>query len=63
MMTSGRRYASHYATIVSWAKEDAARAAENAATSGSSFDTDEFFAAALKRAQENMAAINGGNNV
>lgn len=62
MMTSGRRYASHYATIVSWAKEDAARAAENAATSGSSFDTDEFFAAALRRAQENMAAINGGNN-
>ncbi len=32
-------------------------------TSDSSFDTDEFFAAALRRAQENMAAINGGNNV
>ena len=62
MMTSGRHYASHYATIVSWANEDASRAAENAATSGSSFDTDEFFAAALRRAQENMAAINGGNN-
>lgn len=31
-------------------------------TSDSSFDTDEFFAAALRRAQENMATMNGGNN-
>lgn len=30
--------------------------------SDSSFDTDEFFAAALRRAQENMATMNGGNN-
>ena len=44
MMTSGRRYASHYATIVSWAKEDAAKVSE-----ASSFDTDEFFEAALRR--------------
>lgn len=57
MMTSGKNYASHYATIVHWAKEDAAKE-----PSSSSFDTEEFFAAALRRAQENMAAMNGGNN-
>lgn len=44
MMTSGKNYASHYATIVHWAKEDAAKEA-----STSSFDTDEFFEAALRR--------------
>lgn len=57
MMTSGRRYASHYATIVSWAKEDAAKQ-----SSSSSFDTDEFFEAALRRAQEQINLSNGGNN-
>lgn len=56
MMTSGKTYASHYATIVHWAKEDAAK---EPATS--SFDTEDFFNAALRRAQENMAAMNGGN--
>lgn len=49
MMTSGRRYASHYATIVSWAREDAAKA-RSEDVAASSFDTDEFFSAALKRA-------------
>lgn len=57
MMTSGRRYASHYATIVSWAKEDAAKEA-----STSSFDTEEFFEAALRRAQEQMNLNNGGTD-
>ena len=57
MMTSGKSYASHYATIVHWAKEDAAKEA-----STSSFDTEEFFEAALRRAQEQMNLNNGGAN-
>ena len=57
MMTSGKNYASHYATIVHWAKEDAAKEA-----STSSFDTEEFFEAALRRAQEQMNLNNGGAN-
>lgn len=57
MMTSGKTYASHYATIVHWAKEDAAKEA-----STSSFDTDDFFEAALRRAQEQMNLSNGGTN-
>lgn len=48
MQTSGRRYASHYATIVAWAEEDAAKAQADGRSS-SSFDTDEFFEAALRR--------------
>ena len=57
MMTSGKNYASHYATIVHWAKEDAAKE-----PSSSSFDTEEFFEAALRRAQEQMNLNNGGTN-
>ena len=57
MMTSGKNYASHYATIVHWAKEDAAKEA-----STSSFDTEEFFEAALRRAQEQINLSNGGTN-
>lgn len=57
MMTSGKTYASHYATIVHWAKEDAAKEA-----STSSFDTEEFFEAALRRAQEQINLSNGGSN-
>lgn len=57
MMTSGKNYASHYATIVHWAKEDAAKEA-----STSSFDTEEFFEAALRRAQEQIELANGGSN-
>lgn len=57
MMTSGKNYASHYAMIVHWAKEDAAKEA-----STSSFDTEEFFEAALRRAQEQINLSNGGSN-
>ena len=57
MMTSGKNYASHYATIVHWAKEDAAKE-----PSSSSFDTEEFFEAALRRAQEQINLSNGGTN-
>ena len=57
MMTSGKTYASHYATIVHWAKEDAAKEA-----STSSFDTEEFFEAALRRAQEQINLSNGGTD-
>lgn len=57
MVTSGKNYASHYATIVHWAKEDAAKEA-----STSSFDTEEFFEAALRRAQEQINLSNGGSN-
>lgn len=57
MMTSGKNYASHYATIVHWAKEDAAKEA-----STSSFDTEEFFEAALRRAQEQINLSNGGTD-
>lgn len=62
MMTSGRRYASHYATIVSWAKEDDAKAASSNEFANSSFDVDEFFEAALRRTQEQMKTMNGGNS-
>ncbi len=47
MMTSGKNYASHYATIVHWAKEDAEKVREGSSTG--SFDTEDFFDAALKR--------------
>lgn len=51
---SGKNYPSHYATIISWAKEDGqineqtAKAAKAEEKSGS-FDTDSFFDAALQR--------------
>ena len=51
---TGKNYPSHYATIISWAKEDGqineqtAKAAKTEERNGS-FDTDSFFSAALQR--------------
>lgn len=53
---SGKRYPSHYATIIRWAKEDERRASKSAGKSKTekkemhgSFDTDSFFDAAVQR--------------
>ena len=70
MMTSGKNYASHYATIVHWAKEDAEKVRAESEFSGSSFDTEEIWEAALKRSygddyREAMRVYEksvGGNN-
>ncbi|MGN1409714.1 MAG: replisome organizer [Eubacteriales bacterium] len=48
MMQTGKKYTSHYATIRAWAKEDAGKDAERDAPLPSSFDTDDFFDAALQ---------------
>lgn len=45
---SGKRYDNHYAVIMAWAKEDEAKKT----TTESSFNTDEFYKAALNKAYE-----------
>jgi predicted phage replisome organizer len=56
---TGKSYPSHYATIVSWAKEDGqinaqtAKAAKAEEKNGS-FDTDSFFDAAVQRTYQGM---------
>lgn len=56
---TGKNYPSHYATIVSWAKEDGqineqtAKAAKAEERNGS-FDTDSFFDAALQRTYQGI---------
>ena len=56
---TGKHYPSHYATIISWAKEDGqineqtAKAAKAEEKSGS-FDTESFFDAALQRSYAGM---------
>lgn len=56
---TGKNYPSHYATIVSWAKEDGqineqtAKAAKEEEKKGS-FDTDSFFDAALARTYDGL---------
>jgi predicted phage replisome organizer len=56
---TGKNYPSHYATIVSWAKEDGqineqtAKAAKEEEKKGS-FDTDSFFDAALARSYDGL---------
>lgn len=44
--SSGKSYKSHYATILSWARRDAEK---KPTQKSSSFDTDDFFEAAMKR--------------
>ena len=47
---SGKRYASHYAVIAKWWREDKKKRERTASTSPKgSFDTDEFFSAALDK--------------
>ena len=48
LKSKGYKYEDHYATILVWAKKDGIKPLA-AASEGSSFDTDEFFAAALAR--------------
>ena len=48
--SSGKKYVSHFATIVRWAKEDEEREKKKTSTDkNGSFDTDSFFDAALAR--------------
>ena len=55
LASTGKDYASHYETILKWAKEDEGKDAEKKKAEAKkreaqgSFDTDEFFEAALKR--------------
>lgn len=44
---TGKSYASHYQTIINWALKDAAKAGTPV---NATFDTDDFFAAAVQRA-------------
>lgn len=47
MEQSGKKYSSHYATIKAWAKRDETKGAPRAG--GGSFDTDDFYEAAVRR--------------
>lgn len=58
MMQTGKNYTSHYATIRAWAKEDAGKDAEKDAPLPSSFDTDDFFDAALTMSYGGKIEIN-----
>ena len=51
MANTGKRYASHYGTLIKWAKEDAERQDDKSVNpkDNCSFDTDDFFAAAVNR--------------
>lgn len=53
--TSGKKYVSHFATIVRWAKEDEEREKKKTSTEkNGSFDTDSFFDAAVQRTYQGM---------
>ena len=51
MANTGKKYASHYATIIKWAKEDAEQqdGKSGKPKNNCSFDTDDFFQAAVNR--------------
>lgn len=48
LKTKGYRFRDHFSTIVEWQRED------GTARGASSFDIDEFFAAAVKRSEEEL---------
>ena len=50
MESSGKTYKNHLATIRAWAKRENAKQIRDAEEGAGSFDTDDFFAAAIKRA-------------
>lgn len=53
--SSGKKYVSHFATIVRWAKEDEEREKKKTSTEkNGSFDTDSFFDAAVQRTYQGM---------
>lgn len=60
LASTGKDYASHYETILKWAKEDEGKDAEKKKAEAKkreaqgSFDTDEFFNAALARGRRHM---------
>ena len=61
MADTGRSYASHYDTIVEWAEKDAqkeTKAAEGTDNGLKSFDSDDFFQAAMKKSYRDL---NGGS--
>ncbi len=50
LKSKGYKYDDHYSTILLWAQKDGKKPVAEA-NSGGSFDTDEFFEAALRRAR------------
>ncbi len=58
---SGKYYANHFAVICDWAKEDEAKAKAQGSRCGD-FDTDEFFSAALRKAERTYLSEEGENH-
>ncbi len=52
MKISGKTYKSHYAVIISWDEKNKAKASEDQSLSMSTFDTDDFFEAAVAQSKE-----------
>jgi hypothetical protein len=50
MESTGKQYKNHFATIRAWAKRENAKQSRDAKEGSSSFDVDDFFAAAVKKA-------------
>ena len=54
MKVSGKKYKSHYAVIIHWDEKSKEKLAEEARTRGSTFDTDDFWEAAVAASEERM---------
>jgi hypothetical protein len=55
LKSKGYKYEDHYATILVWAKKDGVKPEAAISSAGGSFDTDEFFKAALARSYKEIS--------
>ncbi|MBR4881603.1 MAG: hypothetical protein IKU19_06685, partial [Clostridia bacterium] len=56
LASTGKSYASHYATLLRWADEEKTKQPpQNSGSSNDSYDVDEFFEAAVRRGQNLFA--------
>jgi hypothetical protein len=53
----GKKYKSHYAVILKWARDDSERQRQERGGTESSFDTDEFFELAVRRSYDKMRPL------
>lgn len=54
---TGKKYKSHYAVILNWARRDGESTQKASGFTGASFDTDEFFEAAVKKSYGDLSLI------
>ena len=57
MKISGKTYDSHYAVIIQWDERNKEKAAEETERIESTFDTDDFFQAAIERSRQYWSSI------